>query len=61
MEALYQCPYCSQGKKPHLMAERLGGAWHRCNKCGHTIMPGEVQFQCHCLNCRNLPTGAIEP
>ena len=57
MKALYECPYCTQVDKPHVMSKRFDGAWYRCNKCGHTIIPSEVQFHCSCLNCSKLQNG----
>ena len=35
------CPYCRDGDASKMMRERFGGAWFKCNRCGHIVISGD--------------------
>jgi hypothetical protein len=51
MEVFSRCPYCQDGSEFRLMIERYGGAWSRCDQCGHVVIRGQESFDCCCVNC----------
>jgi Zn finger protein HypA/HybF involved in hydrogenase expression len=47
-------PYCVEGNHFKLMSVDSGGAWFKCDRCGHTARPQDLKFQCTCPRCLNL-------
>ena len=60
MSDLISCPYCTEGDRFKVMNERAGGAWFRCSRCGHIVMPKERLFKCSCLKCFDLRSSKSE-
>ena len=53
MKDAARCPYCISGVEFRRMIAHVDGR-SICSKCGHTTCPGNPEYQCHCLNCRNV-------
>ena len=47
MAEIVRCPYCVLGNEFRPMVVEPGG-WFFCDKCRHTVMPGNIEFRCRC-------------
>jgi hypothetical protein len=52
-----RCPYCVLGDNFKAMLPRSEG-WFLCQKCGHTVKPGDLQFKCSCRKCTAMRRAA---
>ena len=53
MKQTVRCPYCVTDWEFHAMVAHIDGRYI-CNKCGHTTLPSDAEYKCHCQNCRKL-------
>jgi hypothetical protein len=56
-EQIVRCHYCILGDDFRPMLPKPGG-WFICQKCGHTVEPGDPDFGCFCQKCRELKRAA---
>jgi hypothetical protein len=48
---LLRCPYCTVGPDFTPLKAYTDGRFV-CDKCGHTVRPGEPNYRCTCRDCR---------
>lgn len=53
MKDTVRCPYCVSDLAFRPMFARVDSSYI-CSKCGHTAQPKDVNYECHCSNCRKL-------
>lgn len=56
-EHIVRCPYCVCEDDFRPMLTRAEG-WFVCEKCCHTVIPEDPEFECSCKNCRELNRAA---
>jgi hypothetical protein len=54
---IVRCPYCVLADEFRPML-RVRGGWFFCEKCGHAVVPGNIEFRCHCQKCVELTLAA---
>ncbi len=47
---LLRCPYCTAGLEFRTLVSYQDGRF-ACEQCGHTVRPGESDYQCSCREC----------
>ena len=52
-EQMIRCPYCVLDFNFRPMLPKLEG-FFACQKCGHTVKPGDPVFRCFCQKCEAL-------
>lgn len=48
-----RCPHCFLGTEYRQMTGYKDGRFV-CRYCGHTVRPGEPEYECTCRGCREL-------
>jgi hypothetical protein len=57
-QLVIRCPYCALGWDFRPLTPHQDGRFV-CEKCGHTVRPGEIAYLCTCRKCLRLNDAAI--